>query len=95
VPGSLPAHVSAIVIKTVPQDADVCYAMNHSSKPYGVMSYYAAQALPTATTLEDWKEKMTAGMKADVAGKSLLASRACSLIAVGAPQQLLPGVAKK
>lgn len=92
-PGSLPAHISAIVYKTEPQDRLQCTAFNHSHRPHGQMSYYAAQTLGTATTLEDWARKMEAAQQADVAKKQLRV--AVPYLAAGSPQQLLPGKASR
>jgi hypothetical protein len=59
------------------------------------MSYYAALTLPQATTVEDWVQKMTALADADIAAGKLAKDRRLTILATGAPQQLLPGVVKK
>jgi hypothetical protein len=94
---AVPANLTAI-IQVSPRGQELkCVASMHAlpmhgkKVPRGVMSYYAARALPQATSVQDWLQRMTALMQADA--RQGVLPRCPAMTITGRGSASLPGTA--
>jgi hypothetical protein len=96
----VPANVAALVLTAPAGEELSCCAKNHSfdvggkAEPFGIISHYAAKALISTTTFEEWRDKTVALCEADMAQKKLPTELRLSLTVAGQTAQRLPGTSK-
>ena len=92
----MPANVAAIIMDS-PKDELSCLAFsdvfmqNGEKTSRGVISYFAALALPQAGNVKDWLKLISTQAKTDVEQKKLSAIREPKLKIIGDVNMLLPG----
>jgi hypothetical protein len=95
--GRLPRNVSAIIMKSEPQDTLSCrtgggvFGEGAARKRYGVITYYAATTLAAASTLADWLAAIDAEAERDMAAGRLARPRRVPLMIEGDGAARLPG----
>ena len=97
--GRLPSDVVAISVKAPPGTDLQCHVqkndfeMNGSRVERGVISYYAGQTLPQATTFQSWVESINHLAEADIRHNRMKRSKWLTLRIVGDPAAGIPGAA--
>lgn len=96
----MPANLVAIVIKAPPGAEFLCKAGNAyfdnghgKAVERGVISYYAAQSLPSATTVESWLARIDALIEVDFRRHRLGRLERPPLQVLGNGRASLPGMA--
>ena len=95
--GRLPPNVTALIMKSEPQDTLTCrtggamFGEGTARKRYGVISYYAGGTVASARTVGDWLARMDAAAAKDAASGTLEPSRRPHLMIEGDAESALPG----
>lgn len=95
----MPSEVTAIVLKAEPGAELACRALDHrfeddgAAVERGVISYYATETLPRATTVASWVALIEAAASADVRRGRITPFHQPALQVVGDAALRLPGVA--
>lgn len=85
---AVPKNVSGIMLKAAPGETkctadNFAFNINGKRTEHGIITYYATQALKTATTIENWVETTNALANADVARNVLPREKLVPLAPLG------------
>jgi hypothetical protein len=95
--GRLPPNVTALIMKSEPQDTLTCrtggamFGEGAARKRYGVISYYAGGTVASARTVGDWLARMDSAIAKDAASGTLAPLRRPHLMIEGDAGSTLPG----
>ena len=95
--GRLPRNVTAVIMKSEPQDTLVCrtggafFGEGTARRRYGVITYYAGSTVAGARTAGDWLAAMDAAAERDMTSGKLARSRRVPLMVEGDAAAPLPG----
>ena len=96
--GRLPPNASALAMKpSSPDEWLACHApehdfpADHGLARRGIISYYAAQTLPVARTMDEWLQEIQRAMSVDLASGVLPRLKQPLLQVLGIPTARLPG----